>query len=135
GFTPQGPRSVYVIEKKNKFQAIFREKFKSRGFRVLVSMDVNRALERFQQQPFEGLLLDVGTVGEESLDIYEKLQREADKVQTKCVGIILLSEDQDRLRTRIPKNGNTAVLNFPLKKGELEETIARLLPTAGQSPA
>src|SRR5262249_45185266 len=123
GFTPQGPRTVYVIEKKNKFQAIFRDKFKSRGFRVLVSMDINRALERFQQNPFEAILLDVATVGEEALDVYEQLRREATKIQTRCAGIVLLTKDQDRLRTRLPENGETVILNFPLKKGELEDAI------------
>src|SRR5262245_24999832 len=134
GFTPLGPRTVYVIEKKDKFQAIFRDKFKSRGFRVLVSMDINRALERFQQSPFEAILLDVATVGEECLDIYEKLRRESTKIQTRCAGIILLAEDQDRLRTRLPKDDETVILNFPLKKGELEEVIERLLPAAASVP-
>jgi serine/threonine protein kinase len=133
GFTPLGPRTVYVVEKKDKFQAIFREKFKSRGFRVLVSMDPVRALERFQQNPFEAILLDVATVGEESLDMYERLRREATKVQTRCAGIILLDEDQDRLRTRLPKDQETVILNFPLKKGELEEAIERLLPAAASA--
>jgi serine/threonine protein kinase len=135
GFTPRGPRTVYIVEKKDKFQVAFREKFKSRGFRVLMSRDINRALERFQQQPFDGLLLDVGTVGEESLDIYEKLRREAAKVQTRCAGIILISDQQDYVRTRVGNDKDTVVLNFPLKKGELEESIDRLLPAHDSNPA
>lgn len=129
GAAPTTSRTVYVVEKKEKFQEIFREKFKSRGFRVLVSMDANRAYERFRQQPFDALLLDVGTVGEESLDVYDRLRREAEKVQARCAGIILLSEEQEHLHTRIKTNGDTVVLDFPLKKGELEGAIEQLLPS------
>jgi CheY-like chemotaxis protein len=134
GFTATGPRTVYIVEKREKFQEIFREKFKARGFRALVSMDANRAYDRFRQQPFEALLLDVATVGEESLDVFDRLRREAAKVSAKCGWIILLSDEQDHLRTRIPKSSETAVLSFPLKKGELEDAIEQLLPMPTESP-
>src|SRR5579871_2122607 len=93
--TPQGVRTVFVVERKEKFQEIFREKLRGLGFRVLVSIDANRALARFQQQPFNALLLDVGTVGPESLDALENIRRAAVKMHVTLPMIILLSDEQE----------------------------------------
>jgi serine/threonine protein kinase len=126
--TPQGPRTVFVVEKREKFQEVLREKFKSLGFRVLVSIDANRALQRFQQQPFHALVLDVGTVGEESLQAYREIQKEAKKKRSRCAGLILLAEEQAKLGEEIAGYPDTALLIFPLKKGELEQAMEQLLP-------
>ena len=125
--TPQGPRTVYVIEKREKFQEVLRNKFQSMGFRVLVSIDANRALNRFQHQPFHALVLDVGTVGEESLSVYREIQKEAKKKRTRCAGLILLAEEQAKLGEEIAGYEDTALLIFPLKKGELEQAMEQLL--------
>jgi serine/threonine protein kinase len=127
--TPQGVRTVFVIEKKERLQERFREKFKSLGFRVLVSIDAGRALKRYQQQPFDGLLLNVATVGAESLETLGQIQRAAATLKTHCACIVLLSDEQANLRARVPTNAETAVLMFPLKKGEIETAIEKLLPT------
>jgi len=134
GFTSQGPRTVFVIEKKERLQATFREKFKNLGFRVLVSIDPKRALERFKQQEFQGMLLNVGSVGEESLDDFDRIRREADKIRSECGFIVLLAEDQDRLRTRIPEHEHTVILTFPLRKGELDQAIEKLIPAQSPGP-
>jgi serine/threonine protein kinase len=126
--TPQGVRTVFVVEKKEKFQEILREKLRTMGFRVLVSIDANRALTRFQQQSFDCLILDVGTVGEESLNTLTEIRRSAVKQRTTCPTIVLLSEEQESLRPLVPKADDVVVLEFPLKKGELEAAIASLLP-------
>jgi serine/threonine protein kinase len=126
--TPQGPRTVFVVEKREKFQEVFREKFKALGFRVLVSIDPKRALQRFQQLPYHALVLDVGTVGEESLESYREIQREAQKKKARCAGLILLSEEQAKLGEQIAGYADTALLVFPLKKGELEQAMEQLLP-------
>lgn len=126
--TPEGPRTVFIVEKNPKFQDLLREKFKSLGFRVLVSIDPARALQRFQQQPFHGLLLDLGTVGEESFDTYVRLKNEAGKYMTRLASILLISKEQEKLRHQVQNDNSTAVLNFPLKKGELEKAIGNLFP-------
>ena len=54
---------------------------------------------------------------------------EAARQRATCGGIILLSVDQEKLRQQIAESDQVAILTFPLKKGILEETITRLLPT------
>lgn len=125
--TPEGPRTVFVVEKNPKFQDLLRDKFKAMGFRVLVSIDPARALQRFQQQPFHALVLDLGTVGDDGFDAYLRLQNEAGKSMTKLATILLLSDEQANIRERVPKDDATAILKFPLKKGQLEKAMTELV--------
>src|SRR5262249_10021387 len=118
--TPTGPRTVYVVEKREQFQQKMREKFRSLGFKVLLSSNAEMALHRFRQQPFQGLLLDVGTVGTEALDVFDSFRREVERQRARCASIVLLSDEQIGLRHRITECEDTVVLLLPLKKGELD---------------
>jgi eukaryotic-like serine/threonine-protein kinase len=129
--TPEGPRTVYVVETNPKFQKVFREKFKAMGFRVLMSIDASRALERYQHQAFHAMVFDLGTGGDESLEVFKTVLKEAKKLGTPCAGILLLSEDQEETLRGIPSGDRIATLTFPLKKGLLEETMTRLLAAEG----
>jgi serine/threonine protein kinase len=125
--TPEGPRTVFIVEKNPKFQDLLRDKFKALGYRVLVSIDPTSAVQRFKQQPFHALLLDLGTIGNEGFDSFLKLRDEAAKSMTKLATILLVSDDQAEIERQTPANDSTAILRFPLKKGELEKSITDLL--------
>ena len=126
--TPEGPRTVYVVEKNRKFQEVLRAKFKAMGFRVLISIDASRALQRYKEQAFHAMVFDLATAGEDGLDVFKKVLEEAAKRGTECAGIMLLSDELQQTMRGIPKGDHIAVLTFPLKKGVLEETVTRLLP-------
>jgi serine/threonine protein kinase len=126
--TPEGPRTVFIIEKNPKFQDALRDKFKALGLRVLISIDPIRALKRYQEQYYHLLVVDVATSGEDGLDVYRDVQKEATKKGSTCAGILLLADERDRFRFDIPDDRHTKVLTFPLKKGELESAMAGLLP-------
>src|SRR5262249_44561637 len=60
-------RSVFLAESDIRLQDALRERFKEMGYRVFVASDPARALDRYRQQPFDALVVDVGTVGEDGL--------------------------------------------------------------------
>lgn len=122
-----GPRTVFVVEKNPKFQDIFREKFKAMGFRVLMSIDASRAVQRYEQQAYDGFVLDLATTGGDGLDALETVQRDARKIGRRCFGIVLLSDEQEPLRRKLNANNEVALLTFPLKKGLLEKTVEELI--------
>jgi CheY-like chemotaxis protein len=123
----EGAKSVFVVEKKPKFQDVIREKLKTMGLKVMMSIDASRALLRYQQQPYHVLVVDAATAGEETLETCRIIQKEADKQQAPLATVLILDEDQEHWRKRIPESESLAILTFPLKKGLLESTIARLL--------
>src|SRR5262249_8540126 len=94
---------------------------------VMMSIDPNRALLRYQQQPYHVLVVDAATSGEESLEIYRTIQKEAENQQSPLAVVIILGKDQDGWRQRIPVSDSLSILTFPVKKGLLESTIGRLL--------
>src|SRR5262249_54706540 len=65
--------SLFIVERDERLQSALREKFKEKGYRVLLAVDPNRALERYRQQPYDALVVDVGTVGEEALSIFSQV--------------------------------------------------------------
>lgn len=107
-------KTVYVVEHHPKLQDVFREKLKEQGFRVLLSIDAERALQRFKQQPFHALIVDVGTAGEEGLEAFCRVMREADKMNLKCSGVLIFNEDQDNLKAKAPQYENVTTLVRPV---------------------
>jgi serine/threonine protein kinase len=126
--TPEGPRTVYVVEKNLKFQNVFRDKFKAMGFRVLLSVDASRALQRYKEQAFHAMVFDLASAGDEALDVFKKVLDEAAKHTAPCAGILLLSDEQEESLRDLPEGDRIATLTFPLKKGVLENTLTKLLP-------
>src|SRR5260370_19206312 len=91
---PSGACTLFVAEKDEKLQDIMRDKFKEEGFRVLLAADPVRALERFRQQPFDVLVVDGRTTGEDGILKFARIMDEASRQKTFCAGILLLRQDQ-----------------------------------------
>jgi serine/threonine protein kinase len=125
---PSGPRSLFVVEGHQKLQDIFREKFSKAGFRVLISQDPHRAVQRYEEQPFHALIVDAGTAGEEGVRAFKKIVEEANESDLTVVGILILEEEQADWATRVPDQPGIAVLVRPgVTLGMLTEKLRELL--------
>jgi hypothetical protein len=101
------------------------------GLKVMVSIGASRALLRYQQQPYHALVIDAATSGDEALETYRVIQKEADKQQAPLAVVLILDEEQENWRHRIKETEHLSILTFPVKKGLLESTLARLLNLEG----
>jgi CheY-like chemotaxis protein len=124
-----GPRTVFVVEQNPKFQDAFREKLKARGYRVLISMHPSQALSRFQQQPFDALIVDCVFAEREGLDAYEKVLREADLKRLECAGILLLSKDQAHWAEGLADLPRSTALVMPVNMKVIVQKLAEFVPT------
>ncbi len=106
-------RTVFVVEKDVRLQEKMREKFKELGYRVLMSMDPARALDRFRQQPFDALFVDAQTTGDEGRLIFQQIISESLTKQAPCAGVILFGEDQQDEAARVHANAMTKVMRMP----------------------
>jgi eukaryotic-like serine/threonine-protein kinase len=116
-------RSVFVVEKDERIQDALRNKFKEMGFRVFVATDPARALERFRLQPYDALILDAGTSGEEGRYTFEQVLTEAQRQQAPCKGILILSEEQSDWTREIEDRPNQALLVRPVGLKQVVETL------------
>jgi len=130
------PRSVFVAETDERLQEAFREKLKGLGYRVLISIDPDRALDRFRQQPYDALVVDVRTTGEDGLRAFSAVMGEAQRQHIPCAGVAILAEDQADWAGRISAaNPSAAVLVGTPKLKELHAKLQELLGATGGQQA
>lgn len=108
-----GPRSVFVAEKDEGLQDKIRDRGKEMGYRVLLAGDPVRAIDRYRQQPFDALIVDAGTTGEEGLLVFERVMSEAARQGLPCAGILVLNEDQAEWSQRVAERKGVAVMVRP----------------------
>ncbi|MGF1581738.1 MAG: protein kinase [Gemmataceae bacterium] len=119
--------SVFIVEGKPKLQDALRQGFKKLGYRVFISGDPVRALDRFRQQPFDSLIMDAGTAGEDGIYVFDRIMDEASRARRPCAGILMLSEDQQEFTEKVRARPNVAILTRPIKFGQLRDAVKELL--------
>jgi len=121
-------KTVMVIESKTDLQDLMREKLKSRGYRVLVFSNPDRALQRFENDdnaPADCVIFSAPDLGNDALEAFNQF---ASNEKTKNVPAILLV---DRKQQFIIRGANMAphrlMLAMPLKVRELRIALLKLL--------
>ena len=131
GDKPRGqgtmPSTIFIAEKDERLQDLFREKFKAKGLRVLLASDPARALDRFRQQPFDLLVVDAGTTGESGLFVFERILNDARTGNLPCSGVLILAEDQVHWQEKISQRTNQIIMVQPVKFKQLFAKIQELL--------
>lgn len=131
GGTPGAPpkpavKTVFLAEADGNLQEKLREALKKMGFRVFLAADPARALERFRQQPYDALVVDVGTTGEDGLFVFERVMAEAKDKRLRCGGIAIFNEDQAQDAQLIKADAMTAAMVRPLSGKELHRKLVAM---------
>jgi len=128
-------RTLFVAESDERLQEALREKFKGLGYRVLLSSDPERALDRFRQQPYDALLVDIRTTGADGLTVLENVLGEAERKHIRCAAIAILGEDQADWAQRIPSSPHTAVMVGSVTLKQLHHKFQALLDGPAKAPS
>ncbi|OWK47087.1 serine/threonine-protein kinase [Fimbriiglobus ruber] len=123
-----GALTIYIVEQHVKLQDVFRDKFKKLGFRVLISVDANQALKRYQSAPFHALLVDGGTAGRDGVEAYRKVLREAASMRLDLAGALMLNEDQAGWENEVRGLPGGSVLIRPVTMKQLAAHYREALP-------
>lgn len=121
-------KTVFVVERDPRLQDALRQKIKEMGYRVLISAEPGRALERFNQTPYDMLVMDAGATGEEGRYTYDGIMTEAMRKGITCAGILILNEDQKDWLKRIEPAGNRVTLVRPISMKHVANALMKLLP-------
>jgi serine/threonine protein kinase len=125
---PPPVRTVFVIEQKEKIQNALREMFKDMGYKVLLAADPDRALARFRQQPFDAIVVDAGTAGEDGLLIVDQILSEADRKEIPCAALFLFSKEDAELANRVKPRPRSVLLHPPITLKGLRHQLRELVP-------
>ena len=121
-------RSIMFVESNVEMQNAFRERLKTHGYRVLVTRDPERAIDRFKEEPevAECVIFSTGELAESALAAYNQF---ASTLATSQVpAILLLGEKQKDWRAQATDDERHVVVAMPVKLGEFRDLISKLLP-------
>src|SRR5262245_58047743 len=120
---PKADRSLFLVEGHHNLQEALRGKFKDKGYRVFLAADPMRALDRFRQQPFDVLIVNAETSGEEGVEVFDHVLREAEEKNAPCAGVVILGEDQADLARKVTARPNARVLVRPVSWKQLSAAL------------
>lgn len=124
---PDEEHSVMIVESNVEMQDVFRTALKKAGFRVLLTADPARALDRFRRDPAtaECLVFNTRELGQEAVDAFNNL---ADDEKTSSVpAILLLDERFKELKTGLRTTEQRVMLQMPCTMKKLRETMQALV--------
>ena len=119
-------RTIFLAESDSRLQEALREKFKELGYRVLLAADPIRALDTFRQRPYDALIVDVESVGEEGLLVFDQVLNEARDRRVNCAGVVILPEQRPELAQRVASRPNAAALIRPVTLKQLQRKLQEL---------
>ena len=94
---------------------------------MFLASDPTRALERFRQQPFDALIIDAGTAGEDGLYLFDRVLAEAKRQHLFCPGILILSEGQREWVDKVESREAVSILVRPVTLNQLQRELTELL--------
>jgi serine/threonine protein kinase len=121
-------RTVFVVERDPRLQDALREKLKEFGFRVLISAEPARAVDRFNQNPFDLLIMDAGATGEEGRFSFEGIMHQASLRHLDCAGILIVNEDQRPWAEQMKPAADRVALVRPISMKHVTGAVAAVLP-------
>jgi CheY-like chemotaxis protein len=103
-------RSVFLVEKNPRYQDAFREALKKCGYKVFLSTDPTVALNRYRTKPYDALILDAAGGDEECAERFDQIMDEAAKQRRACVGVLLLSDEQNHWARHVEPRPTVAIM-------------------------
>lgn len=119
---------VMLVESKVSLQNVVRERLKSRGYRVLVISDANRALARFSpvdEPPADCVIFGAAELGGIAVEAFNRFG--ADEHTSEIPSILLVDRRQTSIITAARRGPKRTLLALPLKVRELRVALKKAL--------
>lgn len=130
---PEPKHTLMFVESNVQLQDIMRERLKTKGFRVLVTRDPERALGRFAtgDKVADCVIFSTSELGESALEAFNKFGEGA---HTNAIpAILLLGEHHQSWKTKAKLGKHRVLVSMPIKLRQLREVLARLVPESVES--
>jgi len=121
-------RVVMLVESQASLQNAVRDRLKSRGYRVLIISNPNRALDRFipgEPPPADLVIFSAAELGALALEAHNLFA--ATEHTAEIPTVLLCDRRQQRILSEARRGAHRKLLALPLKVRELRGAIAQLL--------
>lgn len=117
------PRKLMVVESDGKMQDVFRQLFKKNGYRVLVSSDPHRAMQRFfdDHETADLMLFSSIAIGRPALEVFNRFGQEP--LTRDVPAVLLLGKHHHEWEGEAEVAEHRAVSKMPVKPRELREAL------------
>lgn len=121
-------KAVMFVESNSKMQDMFREGIKSCGYRVLLTSDPQRALDRFDydERTADCVVFSTGYLKQPALDAFRSFVTGEKTKQVPAV--LLLGQKQQDVKPGVELQPHHLVVSMPLKLRQLREVLDKLAP-------
>jgi serine/threonine-protein kinase len=126
---------VMLVESKANLQNAIRERLKSRGYRVLIIQDPNRALARFEpgdEPPADCVIFSAAEMGSLALEAFNRFA--TDEHTSEIPSILLVDRRQARIVAEARRGPRRQLLALPLKVRELRVGLMKVLAGTERRP-
>ncbi len=126
---------VMLVESKVGLQNAVRERLKTRGYRVLVISDPNRALNRFnadEDPPADCVIFGASELGTLALEAFNKFA--SDDHTRDIPSLLLVDKRQRQIIEQATRGPNRKMLSLPLRVRELRAALIQLLSGVDRRP-
>ena len=120
--------TLMFVESNVRMQNLVRDGLKRSGYRVLVTGDPQRALDRFSdftmQRP-DGIIISTNDLGNAALEAFNTCTTNE---ETQAIpAVLILGEEHQSWRDQIETSDHHRVLSMPLRFNQLRQTLIELL--------
>jgi serine/threonine-protein kinase len=124
--------TVMVVESKMEMQDILREQLKKRGYRVLITNDPARAIQRFEDeiQTADCAIFSAQELGARAVAAFNKLGQSENSADTPAV--LMVDKRQKSLIEAAETSEKRVLLPMPLRVTQLRRTLIKLLADVGK---
>jgi len=127
-------KALMVVEANTKMQDLLRDGLKRAGYRVLLTSDPKRAVERFEedQPPADAIIISSGKIGEAALEAFNNFG--AQERTANIPAVLLLDKRHSRWLKQAQVDKHRVVLAMPIKLRKLRDVLRKLLPVETAEP-
>ena len=126
---------IMLVEARAGLQNAVRERLKSRGYRVLVISDPNRALSRFsvdEEPPADCVIFGASELGMLAMEAFNQFGVDAHTAEIPAV--LLVDQRLDQIVQGANSGPKRKLLSLPLKVRELRAALLQLLVGVDRRP-
>jgi CheY-like chemotaxis protein len=118
-----------VVESNSRMQDLFRDRLKRAGYRVLLTSDPERAVERFRQnvKTADCIVFNAQEVGRSALAAFNVFGE--DKKIDSVPALLLVDENQQHLLEEAGTAEHRLVLSMPITMKQLRAALTKLIPS------
>ena len=118
---------VLLVHKNPRIQETIRQHLADKGYRVVLTNDIHRAVQLFQMRPAHCLIVDLDSSGPEGVAEYQALLRKSGGRWKDCPAIFLATGDQ-LAWTQDLNPDRVVALTKPLTLGPVYRALKKFAP-------